>query len=75
MLDMCFIASDAVLHAYGQIIVLKCVDCQKLYVDTTLTTITSKHIHKYFLCGKIWYESQVVGGNSLTLLGIRIVQQ
>ena len=42
MLDMCFEAAEAALHADSQIAVLKCVHCQNLHVDTTPTTITSK---------------------------------
>ena len=45
--------------------------CQNLHVDTTPTTITSKYICKCSVYGKTWYESQVVNGNSLALLGVK----
>ena len=74
MLDMCFAATDATLHADSQIAALKYVYCQNLHIDTTQTTTSSKHICKCSVCGKTWYESQVVGGNLLALLGVKIVQ-
>ena len=58
----------------SQTIALKYVHCQNLHVDTTPTTITSKHIHKFSVYGKIWYENQVVSGNPLALLGVKMVQ-
>ena len=64
----CFVCTDS------QIAALKCVHCQNLHVDTTPTTITSKHIRKCSVCGKNWYESQVVSGNPLALLGVKMVQ-
>ena len=62
------------LHADSQITVLKYVHCQNLHVDTTLTTITSNHVCKCSVCGMNWYESQVVSGNPLALLGVKMVQ-
>ena len=46
MLDMCFAAADAALHADSQLAALKCVHCQNLHVDTTLSFITSKNVCK-----------------------------
>ena len=57
ILDMCFAAKDAALCADSQLDALKYVHCQKLHVDTTPTTITSKHICKCSVCNKVWYES------------------
>ena len=57
MLDMCFEAAEAALCADSQIAALKYMHCQNLHVDTTPTTITSKHIHKCSVCSKTWYES------------------
>ena len=74
-LDMYFAASEAVLYADSQIAVLKCAHCQNLHIDTTLTTITSKCICKCSVCSKNWYESQVVSGNALALLGEKVVQK
>ena len=42
--------------------------------DTTPTTITSKYIHKCSVSGKNWYKNQVVNGNPLALLGVKMVQ-
>ena len=72
---MCFVATDAALCMDSQIAALKYVQCQELHVDTTPTTITSKHICKCSVCGKNCYESQVVNGNSQALLGAKMVPQ
>ena len=74
ILDMCFAAADTALHVDSQIAALKCVHCQNLHVDTTLTTITSKYVCKCSVCGKNWYKSQVVSSNPLVLLGVKMVQ-
>ena len=74
MLDMYFAAVDATYHADSQIAVLKYMHCQKLHVDTTSTAITSKDICKCHVCGRNWYENQVVSGNPFALLGTKIVQ-
>ena len=71
-LDMCF--ASRVLQADSQIVALKCVHCQNLHADTTLTTITSKYIRKFSVYSKNWYESQVVSGHLLALLGVKLVQ-
>ena len=74
MLDMCFAAADVALCTDSQLTVLKCAHCQNLHVDTTPTTITSKYICKCSVHSNNWYESQVVSGNPLALLGIKMVQ-
>ena len=74
MLDICFAAADSALRIDSQIAALKCVHCQNLHFDTTKTTITSKHVCKCSVCGKNWFESQVVSGNPLALLGVKMVQ-
>ena len=75
ILDMCFAAADAAFHTDSQISALECVYCQNLHVNTTLTTITSNYTRKCSIYGKNWYENQVVSGNPLELLGIKIVLQ
>ena len=72
---MCFAAADAALCTNSQIAVLKYVQCQYLHVDTTLTTITSKNFCNCSIYGKNCYESRVVSGNSVALLGVKMVQQ
>ena len=74
MLDMCFVAEDATLRADSQITALKYMPCQNLHINTTPTTITSKYICKCSVCAKNWYESQVVSGSLLALLGVKMVQ-
>ena len=71
---MCFAAVDAALHIDSHISVLKYVHCQNLHVDTTPTTITSKYVCMYSAYCKTWYESQLVSGNPLVLLGVKMVQ-
>ena len=68
MLDIYFSASDAALRAVSQIAALKYVNCQNMHVDTTLTTIASKIVHKCSVCGNTRYKSQVLSGNPLKLL-------
>ena len=56
-LDVYLASAEAVLCTDSQIAVLKCVHCQNLHVDTTLTTITSKYICKYSVYSLTWYET------------------
>ena len=72
-LDIYFAAEDTALCMDSQIAALKCAYCQNLHVDTTLTTISSKYVCKCSVCGKSCYESQMVSGNSLALLGVKMV--
>ena len=74
-LDICLAALDATLHTDSQITAVKCMHCQNLHFDTTPTTITGKHVLKCSVYGKSWSTSQVVNGNPLALLGVKIVQQ
>ena len=74
MLDTCFEAVVAALYTDSQIAELKYMHCQNLHVNTTLTSITGKYIHKCSVCHKTWYEIQVVSGNPLPLLGVKMVQ-
>ena len=74
ILDIYFAAVDAALHADSQITVLKYVHCQKLHVDNTPITITNGHVRKCSVCGKNWYEIQMVSGNPLVPLGIKMLQ-
>ena len=62
-----------ILHVDSQIAELTYVYCQNLHVDTTPITITSKYICKYSLYSENCYESQVVSGNPLALLGVKMV--
>ena len=73
-LDMCFAAVDATLRMDSQIAVLKCAYCQNLHADTTPTTITIKYVLKCSVCSENWYESKMVSGNPLALLGFKMVQ-
>ena len=75
MLDMHFAAADDSVHINSQITALKCAHCQNLHIDTTLTTIISKCSCKCSVYGKNWYESLVVSGNPLALLGVKMVQE
>ena len=68
------VAANTALCVDSQIAVLKYAHCQNLHIDTTPTTITSKHIYKYSVCSKTWYESQVLSGNPLVLLVVKMVQ-
>ena len=68
------VAANTALCVDSQIAVLKYAHCQNLHIDTTPITITNKYICKCFVCGKNWYESQVVSGNPLALLGVKMVQ-
>ena len=72
---MYFVVVNAALHVDSQIAVLKCAHCQNLHVDTIPITITSKYVCKCSVYGKNWYETQVVSGNPLALLGVKMVQQ
>ena len=72
---MCFAAADVAQHVDSQIAAFKYAHCQNLHVDTIPTTITSKYLYKCFVCSNNWYESQVVSGNALELLGVKMVQQ
>ena len=73
-LDMWYAAADAALHVDSQIAALKYTYCQNLHIDTTPTTSTIKYICKCSVCGKNWCNSQMVSGNPLALLGVKIVQ-
>ena len=57
IIDMYIEAAEAALQENSQISALKYVHCQNLYVDTTLTNITSKNVCKCSACGETWYES------------------
>ena len=71
ILDIYFETENVALHADSQIAALKFVHCQNLHVDTTLATITSKHICKYSVYSKTWYKSKIVSGNPLEMLDVK----
>ena len=73
MLDVFLVSAKAALCADSQITVLKCVHYQNSHVDTTLTTITNKHICECSVCNKTWYKSKVVSSNPLALLVVKMV--